>query len=49
MTTQTPDEPHADDFTDPEEFAEAVGVDPTPQQVDEHQKRIEDDAPQPSD
>jgi hypothetical protein len=49
MTTQTPDEPHADDFTDPEEFAEAVGVDPTPQQVDEYQKLIEDDAPQPSD
>jgi hypothetical protein len=48
MTMPTPHEPHADDFTDPEEFAEAVGVDPTPQQVDEYQQRIEDDAPRPA-
>ncbi|WP_185845617.1 hypothetical protein [Kibdelosporangium aridum] len=30
------EEPHVDDFEDPEEFAEAVGVDPTAEQVDEY-------------
>ena len=47
--TQTPGEPHPDDFADPEEFAEAVGVDPTPQQVHEYQKRVEEDAPRSPD
>jgi hypothetical protein len=32
---------------DPEEFAEAVGVDPTPQEVDEYQERIGDPPPEP--
>lgn len=47
--THTPGEPHPDDFADPEEFADAVGVDPTPQQVDEYQKRVEEDAPRSPD
>ena len=35
MTGPDP-EVHVDDFDDPEEFAEAVGVDPTAEQVDEY-------------
>jgi hypothetical protein len=31
-------EPHAEDYEDPEDFAEDVGVDPTPQQVDEYRE-----------
>jgi hypothetical protein len=34
--TEPEQEPHVDDFEDPEDFADAVGVDPTPQQVDEY-------------
>lgn len=34
-------EPHPEDFEDPEEFAEAVGVNPTPQQVDEYREHTE--------
>jgi hypothetical protein len=36
-------EPHPEDFEDPEDFAEAVGVDPTPQQVDEYREETEGD------
>ncbi|HEV2777807.1 MAG TPA: hypothetical protein VGX25_00245 [Actinophytocola sp.] len=32
---------------DPEEFAEEVGVDPTPQEVDEYRERVGDPPPQP--
>ncbi|MGW0519554.1 hypothetical protein [Crossiella sp. NPDC003009] len=35
-----PDDPHAADFEDPEDFAEAVGPDPTPQQVDEYRQQF---------
>jgi hypothetical protein len=31
-------EPHVEDYEDPEDFAEEVGVDPTPQQVDEYRE-----------
>ena len=42
-------EPDPGEFSDPEEFAEAVGIDPTPQQVDEYQKLVEETAPEPAD
>ncbi|WP_168211221.1 hypothetical protein [Actinosynnema sp. ALI-1.44] len=34
-------EPHPQDFEDPEDFADAVGPDPTPQQVDEYREETE--------
>jgi hypothetical protein len=34
---------------DPEEFAEAVGVDPTADEVDEYRERIGDPPPEPPD
>jgi hypothetical protein len=34
-------EPHPEDFEDPEDFADAVGTDPTPQQVDEYREETE--------
>lgn len=34
-------EPHPQDFEDPEDFADAVGTDPTPQQVDEYREETE--------
>jgi hypothetical protein len=37
-------EPDGDD-TDPEEFAEAAGLDPTPQEVDEYRKLAERNPP----
>ncbi|SDM51708.1 hypothetical protein [Allokutzneria albata] len=37
-----PREPHAEDYEDPEEFADAVGVDPTPQQVDDYKEATEE-------
>ena len=36
MTDPASAELHPEDFEDPEDFADAVGVDPTPQQVDEY-------------
>jgi hypothetical protein len=42
MTSGTP-EPGEE--TDPEEFAEAAGTDPTPQQVDEYQELAEKQPP----
>jgi hypothetical protein len=33
-------EVHVDDFEDPEDFAEAVGPDPTAQQVDEYREEV---------
>jgi hypothetical protein len=32
---------------DPEEFAEAVGVDPTAEEVDEYRKKVGDPPPEP--
>jgi hypothetical protein len=32
---------------DPEEFAEAVGVDPTAQEVDEYREKVGDPPPEP--
>jgi hypothetical protein len=34
--TEPDSEIHVDDFEDPEDFAEAVGPDPTAEQVDEY-------------
>jgi hypothetical protein len=42
-------EVHAEDFEDPEDFAEAVGVDPTPQQVDEYRSQTRHDPGAPGD
>jgi hypothetical protein len=42
---RTADSPDPEAFDDPEEFAEAVGVDPTPQQVDDYQRLVEENAP----
>jgi hypothetical protein len=36
VTAPDGSEVHAEDFEDPEDFAEAVGIDPTAQQVDEY-------------
>jgi len=33
--------------TDPEEFAEAAGTDPTPQEIEEYRDRIGDPSPEP--
>ncbi|CAM3594997.1 hypothetical protein KIPE111705_16050 [Kibdelosporangium persicum] len=43
--TEPEQEPHVDDFEDPEDFADAVGVDPTPQQVDEYLAETEHKRP----
>jgi len=39
-------EPHAEDYDDPEDFAEQVGVDPTPQQVDEYREETANRQPE---
>jgi hypothetical protein len=40
--TSPDDEVHVADFEDPEDFAEAVGVDPTAEQVDEYRAETGD-------
>jgi hypothetical protein len=40
-------EPTNHDPDDAEEFAEEIGVDPTPDQIDEYRERIGDPAPEP--
>jgi hypothetical protein len=49
MTEPRETEPHPEDYEDPEDFAEAVGVDPTPQQVDEYREETEANRREPSD
>jgi hypothetical protein len=39
------EEPDGIESPDPEEFAEEAGIDPTPQQVQEYQHLIEEQAP----
>jgi hypothetical protein len=41
--------PDPSDFSDPEEFEEVAPIDPTPQQVDEYQKLVEQNAPERAD
>jgi hypothetical protein len=47
--TEPESEVHAVDFEDPEDFAEAVGVDPTAQQVDEYRAEVVRDPEEPGD
>lgn len=49
MTHANPAPPDPADFEDPEDFAEAVSVDPTPQQVNEYQELVEENAPKRED
>jgi hypothetical protein len=41
--------PEAEAVEQAEEYAEAVGTDPTPQEVDEYRERIGDPPPEPPD
>jgi hypothetical protein len=47
--TDEDNEVHVDDFEDPEDFAEAVGVDPTAQQVAEYREELGQDPQEPTD
>jgi hypothetical protein len=42
-------EVHADDFEDPEDFAEAVGIDPTAEQVAEYREETGQEPQEPTD
>ncbi|PWW66971.1 hypothetical protein [Actinokineospora spheciospongiae] len=41
LTPAAEREPDIDSYDDPEDFADAVGVDPTPEQVDEYREHVE--------
>ena len=47
MTQHSPaSPPEPGEITDPEEFEEGAPIDPTPQQVDEYQKLVDENAPE---